>query len=144
MNALARLLSNGRDVAQGASNSAASMVSAPVDGLAWLLKRAGVDVGTPVGGSDWMAQQGLTAQPQNALAGGLGGMLAGASPMGLAQRSQQAMRTIPDMPVGTREALMTGASREADMTRKAWNRPRKARQFTDEELRELDYLRGLK
>ena len=58
-----------KSLLQGASNSVASGVSAPVDGLAWLLKQAGVNTGTPVGGSDWMAQQGLTAEPKNKLAG---------------------------------------------------------------------------
>jgi GNAT superfamily N-acetyltransferase len=61
-----------RDFAQGASNSAAGTVAGPVDIIAWLLKKAGVDTGTPVGGSDWMAQQGLMAQPQNKWAGLLG------------------------------------------------------------------------
>jgi hypothetical protein len=145
-NSLARLLGYGRDAAQGASNAAASTVSAPVDGIAWLLKRAGVDVGTPVGGSDWMAQQGLTAEPGNALAGGLGGFAAGMSPMGLAQRAPQAMRALPQMgPVGSREALKAGAAREADMARDAWAaRPRAPRQFSAEELREIEFLRGLR
>ena len=53
------------DFMQGASNAAASTVSAPVDGIAWLLKKAGVPVGVPVGGSDWMAQKGLTAPTQS-------------------------------------------------------------------------------
>lgn len=60
-----------RNLLQGVSNSAASTVSAPVDGLAWLLRKAGLQsvVGdAPVGGSDWMAQAGLTA-PAKGLAG---------------------------------------------------------------------------
>ena len=49
------ILGYGRDVAQGASNSIAGNVSAPVDGLAWLLRKAGVPMpSNPVGGSDWM------------------------------------------------------------------------------------------
>ena len=36
------ILGYGRDVAQGASNSIAGNVSAPVDGLAWLLRKAGI------------------------------------------------------------------------------------------------------
>ena len=74
--------SNARDVAQGASNAIASNVSAPVDGLAWLLRKGGVPVPeNPVGGSDWMAQQGLTAQPKNHLAGLLGEVAGGVAPM---------------------------------------------------------------
>jgi hypothetical protein len=49
-----------RDILQSASNTAASNVSAPVDALAWALRKLGLDVGQPVGGSDWMAQRGLT------------------------------------------------------------------------------------
>jgi hypothetical protein len=49
---------------QAASNTAADTVAAPVDGLAWLLRRMGVPVNNPVGGSDWMRQQGLTAPVQ--------------------------------------------------------------------------------
>ena len=72
-NALAGLLGLGRDTAQGASNAAAGIVSGPVDLLAWLARKAGAPVGdAPVGGSEWMARQGLTAKPQNALAGMIG------------------------------------------------------------------------
>jgi len=69
-NALIRAL---RSFGQGASNAVASNVSAPVDGLAWLLRKGGLPIPqNPIGGSDWMAQQGLTAVPQNKLAGLLG------------------------------------------------------------------------
>lgn len=60
------------DFAQGASNAAASNVSAPVDALAWALRKIGIPVGdTPVGSSAWMAQKGLT-KPAPGLAGLLG------------------------------------------------------------------------
>lgn len=79
-----------RDFLQGMSNSAASNVSAPVDGLAWLLRKAGVDVGdSPVGGSDWMRQRGLTAEPQNKLAGLLGESIGGVAPMLTAAKAPQ-------------------------------------------------------
>ena len=46
------------DFLQGASNSAASTVSAPVDGLAWLLRKAGAKVGdNPIGGSVGIAKR---------------------------------------------------------------------------------------
>lgn len=86
-NQLAALL---RDFAQGASNSAASTVSAPVDGIAWLLRKAGVPIpAEPVGGSDWMARQGLTAQPTNALAGAVGEFAGGVAPIVAAAKATQ-------------------------------------------------------
>lgn len=57
------------DFMQSASNSAASNVSAPVDGLAWLLRKAGVPVpSNPLLGSDWMAGKGLTRQVEQSAA----------------------------------------------------------------------------
>lgn len=84
-----KLFNYGLSALQGASNSAASTVSAPIDGLAWLLRKAGVNVGTPFGGSDWMAQQGLTAQPKNALAGYVGEALGNVLPMVVAAKAPQ-------------------------------------------------------
>lgn len=70
MNALLRAL---RSFGQGASNAVASNVSVPVDAIAWALRKGGLPIPqNPVGGSDWMAQQGLTATPQNRIAGLLG------------------------------------------------------------------------
>lgn len=63
-----------REFLQGASNAAAGNVSGPVDGIAWLLRRAGLKdlIGdAPVGGSAWMEQQGLT-RPAVGTAGFLG------------------------------------------------------------------------
>jgi len=82
--------SNATDLAQGASNSQAGMVSGPVDVLAWLLRKAGVPVpSNPLGGSDWMAQQGLTAQPKNHLLGLLGEGVGGVAPMVAAAKAPQ-------------------------------------------------------
>jgi len=68
------------DFLQSASNSAASNVSAPVDGLAWLLRKAGVPMPqNPLLGSDWMAEKGLTkpvVQSGASLMGETAGMLA--------------------------------------------------------------------
>lgn len=86
---LDELLGYGRDFAQGASNAVAGNVSAPVDGIAWLLRKAGLDVGEPVGGSDWMARKGLTAQPKNALAGLLGESAGMVAPMLAAAKGPQ-------------------------------------------------------
>ena len=78
------------DFLQGASNAAASNLSAPVDGAAWLLRKAGVNVGDmPLGGSDWMRAKGLTAEPQNKLAGILGESFGGVAPMLAASKAPQ-------------------------------------------------------
>lgn len=70
---LEELLRQGKSFGQGASNSAASTVTGPVDMLAWLLRKGGVPVGdTPIGGEAWMRQNGLMATPENRLAGLLG------------------------------------------------------------------------
>ena len=65
----------------GVSNSAASTVAALVDGIAWLLRKAGIFTGTPFMGSDWMRAKGLTAEPQNQCAGLLGEAVGGVAPM---------------------------------------------------------------
>jgi hypothetical protein len=81
-NALQQLL-------QAASNSAASNVSAPVDGLAWLLRKAGLDIKNPVGGSDWMAAKGLTAPVENPLLNAAGETLGLVAPIGIAAKAPQ-------------------------------------------------------
>jgi hypothetical protein len=64
---LAKALREAKSFLQGASNAAASNVSAPVDAIAWALRKAGVPVGdAPIGGSDWMRQHGLTAEAPGA------------------------------------------------------------------------------
>lgn len=63
-----------------ASNTAVSTVAALVDGIAWLLRKAGIDTGTPFMGSDWMAQKGLTKQPQNYAAELAGKAIGGVAP----------------------------------------------------------------
>ncbi len=77
------------DFLQGASNSAAANVSAPVDGIAWLLRKAGINVDRPVMGSDWMRERGLTAEPTNKLAGILGESVGGVLPMVAAAKAPQ-------------------------------------------------------
>ena len=79
-----------RDVAQGASNTAASNVSGPVDIIAWLLRKGGVPVPeNALGSSQWMAEHGLTAQPKNALAGMAGETLGMVGPMLAAAKAPQ-------------------------------------------------------
>jgi len=75
---------------QGASNSAASNLSAPVDGINWLLGKAGLPVSkAPVGGSDWLRQAGFTAEPKNRNAGLLGEFVGGVMPIVLAAKAPQ-------------------------------------------------------
>lgn len=75
---------------QGASNSAASNLSAPVDGINWLLGKAGLPVSkTPVGGSDWLRQAGFTAEPKNRNAGLLGEAVGGVMPIVASAKAPQ-------------------------------------------------------
>jgi hypothetical protein len=81
------------DFLQGASNSAASNVSAPIDGINWLLRKAGLPVSEkPFLGSDWMAAQGLTREPQNRNMGLLGEAIGGVLPMVAAAKAPQIAR----------------------------------------------------
>lgn len=48
------------DVLQSVSNMSAENVSAPVEGIAWLLEKAGMPIKDPVLGQKWMADKGLT------------------------------------------------------------------------------------
>ena len=86
------------DFFQSASNTAAGNLSAPVDGINWLLKKVGVPVSSaPYGGSDWMAQQGLTrpvTQSAASLAGETMGLL---SPMAVAAKAPQIARGLLQM-----------------------------------------------
>lgn len=78
------------DALQAASNSAASNVSGPVDAIAWLLRKAGIPVPEqPIGGSDWMQQQGLTLPVQQGAAQVLGETAGLLSPVATAARAPQ-------------------------------------------------------
>ena len=79
---LEELLRQGKSFAQGASNGVASTLTGPVDTLAWLLRKGGLPVGdAPIGGEQWMRNQGLMATPENKLAGLLGEGLGMAAPI---------------------------------------------------------------
>ena len=78
LNKLLELLRSG---AQGASNGIASNISGNVDLLNSGLGLLGVPVSNaPVMGSQWMRDKGLTAEPQNRMAGLLGEGLGMAAP----------------------------------------------------------------
>lgn len=81
-----------REFLQAASNAAAGTVAAPVDLLAFILKKAGVPIQEPVGGSDWQKRVGLLRDvPQSAasLAGETVGLL---SPVAAAAKAPQIAR----------------------------------------------------
>ena len=78
------------DFLQGASNAAASNVSGPVDLLAFALRKMGFPVPEdPVLGAKWMADRGITAQPQNKVAGMLGETAGLVAPIAAAARAPE-------------------------------------------------------
>ena len=90
------LLDEFSNFAQGASNAAASNITAPVDGISWLLRKAGLGgvIGNaPVGGSDWAANQGLT-KPANGIGGLLGESAGSVLPMLAAAKAPQIAATV--------------------------------------------------
>lgn len=108
------LLDQLQSFGQGASNSAASTVTAPVDGLAWLLRKMGVPVPSdPVGGSDWAAKQGLTATPKNHIAGLLGEAFGGVAPMVAAAKAPQIAKSLLQM--GENAAIPQTLNKQAGM-----------------------------
>lgn len=86
------------DFLQGASNAAASNVTAPVDMINWLLQKAGLPVSqAPVGGSAWAEQKGLTKKPQNALLGMAGETAGLLSPVVAAAKAPQIAKGLLQM-----------------------------------------------
>jgi hypothetical protein len=83
---------NAGDFLKSANNAVASGVTAPVDGLAWLLRQAGAKVGdAPIGGSDWANNVGLTGTPtnKNSLASLLGEAAGNIAPFAIAAKAPQ-------------------------------------------------------
>lgn len=125
------------DFLQGASNAAASNVSAPVDGLAWLLRKAGINVGdAPVGGADWMRQRGLTAEPTNKRAGLLGESVGGVAPMLVAAKAPQIAQGLLQM--GENAAIPSTMNRQAGMIRTPFGRIPENHQDTEKLAAMLD------
>jgi len=84
------LLDQVHSFAQGASNGVAGSLTGPVDGLAWLLRKAGVPVPqAPLGGSDWMRNVGLMQEPKERMAGLLGEGIGSALPTVIAGKAPQ-------------------------------------------------------
>jgi hypothetical protein len=78
-----------RDTAQSASNSIASNVSGPVDMIAAALRAGGLNIQKPIGGSDWMAEKGLTAPVAPGAAQVVGETLGGVAPFVVAAKAPQ-------------------------------------------------------
>ena len=87
-NALIRAL---RDTAQSASNAIASNVSGPVDLIAAGLRGVGLPIQNPVGGSQWMAERGLTAPVQQGVAQVIGDTIGLAGPALVAKKSVRSL-----------------------------------------------------
>jgi hypothetical protein len=78
------------DTTQAASNSAASTVSAPVDALAWALRKFGAPIPqAPFGGSDWMKAQGLMRDVQSPVANVIGESIGNVLPIVAAAKAPQ-------------------------------------------------------
>jgi hypothetical protein len=105
------------DLLQSASNTAASNVSAPVDGIAWLLRKAGIPVPqAPLGGSDWMQAQGLTRpveQSGMSLTGETLGLLAPVVAAAKAPQIAQGLLTLGENAASPTERGMIGSQRGA-------------------------------
>lgn len=99
---------------QGMSNSAASNISAPVDGIAWLMRKAGFPIpSNPFGGSDYLAQQGLTQEPKNHIMGLIGDGLGGAAPIAAAAKATQIAKGLLQM--GENAATPSTLNKQAGM-----------------------------
>lgn len=86
------LLDQLQSFGQGASNAAAMNVTGPIDALAWALRKLGVPIpDNPMLGSKWAREQGLTAEPNQKIAGLLGETAGLALPIGV-QAKTEAMR----------------------------------------------------
>lgn len=78
------------DFLQSASNTAADTVAAPVDLLAWALRKAGVPVPqNAIGGSEWLKQQGLKRDVPQSAASLAGETVSLLSPMVAAAKAPQ-------------------------------------------------------
>ena len=82
----------GLDFLQGASNAVASTVSGPIDLIALALRKMGFPVPEdPVLSAKWMADRGITVQPQNQIAGMAGETLGNLLPFASGPRTAAAL-----------------------------------------------------
>ncbi len=108
---------NIRNALQAMSNTAASNISAPVDGIAWLLRKAGIPVPTnALMSSEWMRERGLTApveQGAGQVVGDTLGLLAPAAVAAAAPQIARGLLAVERNALAPREAGMVGAERGA-------------------------------
>lgn len=100
------------DFMQSLSNSAASNISAPVDGMNWLMRKGGLPVSDmPFGGSDWMNKVGLTRPVQQNTASIMGETAGVVGPMLVAAKAPQIARAV--LQAGENFAAPTALNKQA-------------------------------
>lgn len=96
-------------------------MSAPVDGINWALRRAGVPVSdSPIGGSDWLKRQGLTASVQPSLASVAGDTAGLIAPMAIAAKAPVVAAGLLQM--GENAMVPTTLNSQAGMIRTPFGR----------------------
>jgi hypothetical protein len=80
-----------RNGAQSASNNIAEGVSAPVDGVAWAMRQAGIPVEQPMFGSEFMREYGLTAPVEPGVSRAVGETIGLTSPMAFTKEGGKAL-----------------------------------------------------
>ena len=114
MNKLAEIL-------QAMSNSAASNVSGPVDGINWLLKKAGFPASdAPVMGSEWMAQRALTRPVPQGATNELGEAMGMIAPIAAAAKAPQIAKGL--LQAGYNLAAPQTLSKQAGMIKTPFGR----------------------
>jgi hypothetical protein len=110
-------MSEYRNALQAWSNAAADNISAPVDGIAWLLRKAGIPVpNNALMGSDWMRQRGLTAPVEQGAGQVVGDTLGLLSPFAVQAAAPQIARgllAVERNALAPRAPGMVGAQRGA-------------------------------
>lgn len=107
------------DLDQSVSNAIAGGVSAPIDLIAWALRKAGVPgVEKPVLGSDWMREKGLTRPvqpgPGQVVGETIGNLLDPLSALGSASKAALVgIGSLDPLMVRASDLLRKGVSREA-------------------------------
>jgi hypothetical protein len=80
-----------RNVGQSASNNIAEGVSAPVDGIAWAMRQAGVPIDKPMFGTEFMREYGLTAPVEPGASKAIGETIGLTSPMAFTKEGGKAL-----------------------------------------------------
>jgi hypothetical protein len=80
-----------RNGAQAASNNIAEGISAPVDGVAWAMRQAGIPIDKPMFGTDFMREYGLTAPVEPGVSAAIGETVGLTSPMAFTKEGSKAL-----------------------------------------------------